>query len=120
MNEKRSQNESANLPGEMTRIFIGLLKKGPTWSAEETAQVTEHQHEHLELLGRLGSEGNLLIAGPTHDGSDLRGILVIRADTQEAARELFAEDPHIQSDRLILELHPWFVPSELLEKPLFR
>jgi len=58
------------------------------------------------------------MAGPTPDGSDLRGIVVIQESSLEAARELFREDTHLQAGRLDLELHPWFLSQEVLIKLL--
>jgi uncharacterized protein YciI len=104
----------------MTQLYLGLLRKGPTWTAEETPELAQAQRRHLALLQHLGDEGDLLIAGPIPGGEDLRGILVCHAESTEQARSYFAQDAHIQSGRLLLEIYPWMVPTEVLGRPLMR
>lgn len=119
-----SGDKKARSPGDppesMTQIYLGLLKKGPTWSPEETVEVTRDQREHLALLQRLGEAGEVLIAGPIPEGEILRGVVVCQADSVEEARAFFAEDAHLNSGRLVLEMFPWMVPSQLLHVPLLR
>jgi uncharacterized protein YciI len=104
----------------MTQLYLGLLRKGPDWTAEQTPELTQAQRRHLALLQRLDEEGDLLIAGPIPGGEDLRGVVVCRAESTEQARSYFDQDAHIQSGRLRLEIYPWMVPTEVLERPMMR
>ena len=105
-------------PAEMATLYLGFLKKGANWSAEVNEQIKEDQRGHLANFAVLAEQGKLLIAGPTPDSEELRGIIVLKANTQKEARALMAEDPHLNSGRLILELHEWMVDADALRKPL--
>lgn len=117
------ENEERNLgdpPRRITPLYLGLYKKGPTWTAEDSPEISENQHKHLALLSRLKDSGEILIAGPIPDGDPFRGVVICRAESIEAVKSFFAEDAHIQSDRLIMEWHPWMVPTDALELPLLN
>ncbi len=113
--EKRQPGEP---PEEMTRLFLGLLEKGPTWTAESTPEVLENQRQHLALLQDLHEQGVILLAGPIPDGEQLRGIVICQAETADEVRAHFEGDAHFQSDRLRLEVHPWLVDRKRLSQPL--
>jgi uncharacterized protein YciI len=104
----------------MTRLFLGLLKKGPLWTADVDEGILRDQEAHLQLLRQLGSKGQLLLAGPVPGGEQVRGFVLCRADSLAAAETYFQGDRHIQGGRLTLEMHPWLVNTELLTMPLFR
>lgn len=118
----QSSNDQVNddVPEGMTELYMGMLRKGPTWTPEATPEVMQAQREHLQLLRRLGESGRLLMAGPIPDGGDWRGVVICRAQSREQAHGYFDQDAHIRSGRLVLELHPWLVPSEILTQPLLR
>lgn len=118
--EPRWTGEPGESPTELTTVTLGLLRKGPAWQLETTPEVLENQKRHLALLQRLGNAVHLLIAGPVAEGDGLRGIVVFRADSLEEARALMADDPHLASGRLVLDLYPWTVPSEVLRRPLLE
>jgi uncharacterized protein YciI len=120
MKQSKPSRAFGEPPEEMTSLFLGLMKKGPTWSPDATAEVIENQRKHLALLQRLGEAGDLLLAGPIPEGEVLRGIVVCRAASVEEAEARFADDAHIQTGRLILEWHPWLVPTEVLRRPLLH
>lgn len=107
-------------PTDMIQLFIGLYKKGPLWTGESTPEIEEDQRRHLSLLYQLHQRGALLLSGPTPDGSDLRGILVCNVGSVEEAQALFAEDAHVNTGRLVLEFHPWYVSAQVLREPLLR
>jgi uncharacterized protein YciI len=105
-------------PQDLTQLILGLYKKGPAWTGESSAEIEEDQRKHLALLARLAERGDLLLAGPIADGSELRGILICNVDSTEKAEALFAGDAHVNTGRLVLEFHPWFVSAATLHKPL--
>jgi hypothetical protein len=53
-------------------------------------------------------------------GEQVRGFVLCRAVSFQAAEAYFEKDRHIQSGRLMLEMYPWLVDTELLIMPLFR
>lgn len=120
MNHEHNASPEMEFPPGMARLFLGLLKKGPIWTAEVDEQIRRDQEAHLQRLRDLGAEGHLLLAGPVPGGEHVRGFVLCRANSLEAAEAYFQGDRHIQSGRLILEMHPWLVNAELLTTPLLR
>jgi uncharacterized protein YciI len=101
------------IPG-MTTYYLGLLRRGPIWTAEESPELDRLQAAHLANIARLRAEGSLVLAGPIPDGSDLRGIYLFRANSLAEAQALANTDPMIPIGRLVIELHPWLVPTGIL------
>lgn len=102
----------------MTVYYIFLLKKGPTWSPDETPEIDELQKAHLANMTRLAEMGRLVINGPLLDSfaisGEIRGIGVLKADSLVEAQELINTDPMVKVDRLIFELHAWMVQKNIL------
>jgi uncharacterized protein YciI len=87
---------------------IGLLFRGPKWTAENTPEIQKIQAGHMANITRMAQMGKLFAAGPILDTGDLRGIFIFRMTSAEEARALAAEDPAIKAERLKLEILPWF------------
>jgi uncharacterized protein len=102
----------------MTIYYIYLLKKGPTWSADETPEIDALQDAHLANMRRLGEMGRLVINGPLMDSlatsGEIRGIGVLKANSLAEAQELIGTDPMVKVGRLIFELHTWMVKKDIL------
>lgn len=116
--DQKQERGRGEPPAEMTTLYLGFLKKGPTWTAEASEQIRQDQRGHLANFADLAADGKLLLAGPTPNADDLRGIVVFQAASLEAARGYLADDPHLQSGRLLLELHEWMVDVTALKRPL--
>lgn len=103
---------------DMTIYYIYLLKKGPTWSPDETPEIDALQEAHLANLRRLGDMGKLVINGPLLDSfatsGEIRGIGVLKTESLAEARELISTDPMVKVGRLIFELHAWMVKKNIL------
>jgi uncharacterized protein YciI len=106
-----------NFPN-MTIYYIFLLKKGPTWSPDESPEIEALQEAHLANLRRLGEMGKLVINGPLLDSfatsGEIRGIGVVKAASLAEAQELLGTDPMVKVGRLIFELHTWMVGKNIL------
>lgn len=102
----------------MTIYYIYLLRKGPTWSPEETPEINELQEAHLANMRRLGEMGKLVINGPLLDSFDtsgeIRGIGVLKTGSFAEAQELISTDPMVKVGRLVFELHAWMVGKNIL------
>ena len=98
----------------MTVYYLGLLRKGPAWTAEETPQAAALQEAHLANIRRMAEDGTLVLVGPLLDGGDLLGVYVFKSASLAEAQALAASDPAVQAGRLIFELHPWMVEKGVL------
>jgi uncharacterized protein YciI len=108
-------DEAAQLPANMTIYYLGLLLKGPTWTAEETPAVLALQEAHLANIRRLADLGKLVIVGPIlAEAQALRGVYIFRCESLEEAQALAASDPSIQAGRLVIEIYPWLVQKGVL------
>jgi uncharacterized protein YciI len=81
-----------------------MLTHGPT---EKEAEVTS---QHYQYLKGLLEKGELILAGRTlnTDGSTF-GIVILNAETEEAAREIVANDPVVRESVMRAELFPYRV-----------
>ncbi len=103
---------------KMTIYYVFLLKKGPTWSPDETPEITALQDAHIANLRRLSEMGKLVINGPLLDSfaasGEIRGIGALKAESLAEAQELISTDPMVEAGRLIFELHAWMVDKNIL------
>ncbi|KUG53912.1 MULTISPECIES: YciI family protein [Kocuria] len=58
--------------------------------------LTEHRPRHRDFLRELLAEGSLVLAGPYDDDLPAGALLLMRAETPEAALELLAPDPLLE------------------------
>ena len=67
--------------------------------------------DHLENQIRLEKAGVIFAAGPTFraDGSEASGLIVIRAASFEAAKEIADADPWVKAGVRTYELSRWVV-----------
>jgi uncharacterized protein YciI len=119
MTEERHPKETGmrDVPKNLKPYFLGLLRRGPRWNeieGEEAAVLPRHLaylREQSES-GRYVMAGPVLSAGRTHpDASEFTGVLVISAETLEAAAALAENDPGVRAGRLAVEVHPVLLPA---------
>lgn len=99
-----------------TTYYLGFLKKGNSWSPEETPERQRIQEAHMANIKRLGQTGKLVAAGPFLEDLELRGIFVFKTANLDEAMELTNTDPAVQAGRLRIELYPWEISEEALVK----
>ena len=100
-----------------TIYYIYLLRKGATWSPDETPEIDKLQVAHLASMKRLADLGKLVINGPLLDSfatsGEIRGIGVLKTASLAEAQELIRTDPMVKVGRLIFELHAWMVEKNI-------
>jgi uncharacterized protein YciI len=120
MTEERNPKETGmrDVPKNLKPYFLGLLRRGPRWNEIEGAEAAELLPRHLAYLREQSEAGRYRLAGPvlpvgrTHpDESELAGVLLIEAETLEAAAALAQNDPGVRAGRLAVEVHPVLLPS---------
>ena len=58
----------------------------------------------------------MVAAGPFADGDELRGVVIYRVDSLEAARKMAEADPAVQAGRVRIEMFDWWVAEGVLPK----
>lgn len=113
MTEERNPKESGmrDVPRNLKPYFLGLLKRGPRWNETEGPEAAELLPKHLAYLREQSEAGRYLAAGPVLDQSDIAGVLLILAETIEAALTLAQNDPGVRAGRLAVEVHPVLLPA---------
>lgn len=98
---------------EMTTYAIGILRKGPAWTAADTAETRSLQAAHIANIQKMAATGKLIVAGPMGDEGDLRGVFIFKETTPEDARVMMTADPAVKAGRFIPEVHAWFAAAGL-------
>lgn len=116
--DKRAYVEGNGIPEAFEDYYLVLLSHGPNridpQTDDEKAALDNAQLRHLNLLKQLYVDDLSLGAGPFKDGQG--GLILIRGD-RIAVDELnarLANDPHIQSGRLVATIRPFILPKGLL------
>lgn len=100
---------------QMMTYQMVLLRDGPNTAQSPDAE--KIQLAHLDYLAKLNRERINLLYGPFLDEGDLRGLAVLDVPDADAARKLFAEDPHVKAGNLVVEVRPWMGPRGWFQPP---
>jgi uncharacterized protein YciI len=113
MTEERNPKETGmrDVPKNLKPYFLGLLKRGPRWNETAGPEAAELLPKHLAYLREQSDAGRYLVAGPVLGQSELAGVLLISAETIEAAVALAQNDPGVRAGRLAVEVHPVLLPA---------
>ena len=97
-----------------TYTFV-LLRRGPSWTGEQTPETQKIFEGHMANIRAMGKSGKLVLAGPfdapADDTAAYAGLFVLDVASEAEARALLASDPAIASGRFIPELRTWFGPA---------
>ncbi|MEM7802334.1 MAG: YciI family protein [Chloroflexota bacterium] len=106
------------LPTAFDDFHLVLLEHGPNRAAPqneaEQAALDAAQAAHLAFLKDLFDKGLSFGAGPFKDGSG--GLILIRGEriSAEELEGLLANDPHVQSGRLVAIVRPFIMPKGII------
>jgi len=99
----------------MRTYTLVLLKRGPAWSPDETLATKQIFEGHMANIRAMGKAGKLVLAGPLDapagDPAAYAGLFVLDVASEAEARGLLANDPAVQSGRLVPELRSWYGPA---------
>lgn len=98
---------------DMRFYVLGLLKRGPKWTAEDTPETRKIQEGHMANIQKMAAAGKLIVAGPMAGDGELRGIFIFDAKSIEEVKAMAEDDPAVQSGRLTLELIKWYAGAGL-------
>jgi uncharacterized protein len=102
---------------EMTNYALGILRKGPAWTAADTPETRSLQAAHMANIQKMAATGKLIVAGPMGDEGDVRGIFIFKETTPDEARAMMTADPAVKAGRFIPEVHAWFAAAGLKVNP---
>src|SRR4051812_37110082 len=113
MTQERNANETGmrDVPKNLKPYFLGLLRRGPRWNETTGPEATELMERQLAYLREQSEAGRYVAAGPVMDESEFAAVLLIAAETLEAARMVAQADPGVQAGRLTAEVHPVLLPA---------
>ncbi|MEO8766634.1 MAG: YciI family protein [Ginsengibacter sp.] len=100
----------------MKNYVLVLLKSGSNTSTDKTLRDSLFAG-HMENIGRLAEEGNLVIAGPFGKNDKYRGLFVLNTASFDEAKKMLETDPAIKNKFLEPELYPWYGSAALQETP---
>lgn len=102
---------------EMTTYYVGILRKGPKWTAEVTEDTKKIQAGHMANINKMAATGKLVVAGPFADGGDPRGLYIFKADSIDEVKAMDADDPAVQAGRLVVDVRPWMAAKGIKIDP---
>ena len=92
----------------MTKTLAVFLRPGSRWNSNLPVRAQAYWDEHARFMDALFEAGTVLLAGPFADGSG--SMVILRAESVEAARAIFREDPWERRDVLVAsEVKEWTI-----------
>ena len=92
----------------MKKTIAVFLRPGSQWNADLPVREQAYWDEHARFMDALFEAGDVILAGPFADGSGSMAILM--ADSAEAARAIYREDPWERQDVLVAsEVKEWTI-----------
>ena len=112
-NAELAEKLGADDYGMRSYVFT-VLKTGPAEITDETERA-EIFKGHFANMGRLASEGKLVLAGPFMDGGDKRGMYIFNVTTIEDAEALVATDPAVAAGIFVPEFTKYYGSAALMQ-----
>jgi uncharacterized protein YciI len=101
---------------KLIEFHMALLKHGPKWTADETAEKTRIHQQHVDYVLSLIDSGKAVIAGPFTDGGEISGVFIFRAKSAVEAKAWADADPSVAAGFQVVEMHPWW-SEDIFGKP---
>ncbi len=79
-------NEKRKSAPKLVQFHMALLKKGPKWETTAAAERSKILQQHLANVLSMLDSGKAVIAGPMGDDTDVAGIFILRARSQDLGR----------------------------------
>jgi uncharacterized protein YciI len=98
-------------PYKLIPYQLVMLKKGPAAATTGTPDGQKIVKEHIGYMYKLGADGTSMAAGPFTDGGDIQGILIVKAETPEKARDIESADPAVKAGIFTVEVAPFLSPD---------
>lgn len=116
LNPKYDKSLADSLGGDdygMKKYTLVMLKTGSATVSDKSVSDSLFRG-HMQNIGRLASEGKLVVAGPLQKNDKAyRGIFILNVKTTEEAKALLDSDPAVKAGLLDFELYGWYGSSAL-------
>jgi uncharacterized protein YciI len=115
-----AQSASQSVPAAPEQYFfcqLVLLYRPANAPQLDADALKTLQDAHMANIHKLANEGKLLLAGPLLDDTPLRGIFVLKTESQEEAQRWILTDPAVHANRLAPEFHTWIQPTNTFSRP---
>ena len=100
-------------PADLQTYYIYFLNKGPNYGAGSDEERKAIQAQHMAHLESLAPEAK--IAGPFGTPGPMRGLVILTADSIEAARARGEADPAVKAGVFTVEIYTLVVPRNSFE-----
>jgi uncharacterized protein YciI len=102
----------------MRTYVLCILRTGPRDAEVKGKERDEIFAGHFANIGRLATEGKLVVAGPFgKNDKAYRGLYIFNVATVEEAEKLVVLDPAVNAGVFIPELTPWYGSAAMMVVP---
>lgn len=92
----------------MTKTIAVFLVPGSHWNPDLPVRQQAYWDEHASFMDALFKAGAVILGGPFAHGSG--SMVMLKAESVEAARAIFREDPWTRQDVLVAgEVKEWTI-----------
>jgi len=101
-------------PYGMRSYVLVTLVTGPA-DIEDEERRNALFRGHFANMKQMAERGELVLAGPLTDSSGKRGIFILNAETEDAARELVVSDPAVAAGIFEVEYSQLYASAALMQ-----
>jgi uncharacterized protein YciI len=95
------------IPKNMKPYYLDILSlKDQTDTVIPDGERAQWMEKHLAYIRSQVEAGKFVLVGPVTEEHRIRGIAIVRADSQEEAQRIASSDPLVKSGHLVVEIHP--------------
>lgn len=88
-------------------FFVVLRRTGPQWDPSLPLEQQSGWTEHAAFMDGLVDAGFVVLGGPLAD--EVRIVLAVEAESDEAVRETLARDPWSGTHLVVDTIDPWTI-----------
>lgn len=88
-------------------FFVVLRRTGPRWDPSRPLEQQSGWPAHAAFMDGLVDAGFVVLGGPLAD--EVRVVLAVEAESEEAARETLARDPWSGTHLVVDTIDPWTI-----------